>query len=405
MKLKSMSALRNQPMSLLRRWGLAALTYICGWLLGYWSLANWNYAYSNRWLGLAGIMLVVALTILGGNLHHNRRRANGPLLPTLGYGNGLTLTRGLLLLLLTGFLFSPRPAAPLTWLPAILFTASRLIDCVDGYVARITRHDTKLGAILDIEFDGLDLLVAVLLGIQYRVLPIWYLVLAVSRQLFVMGLWLRSRAGKPNREWPPSDNRRIIAAYQTGFITVMLWPGFAPPLSTLASVLFAIPLIYSFGRDWLVASYVLDPESIFYQRTRAAIKTFFEGWLPLIARLVAFGLTLRILWREAPTFPHWQPYFTQSGVSGDWVLPLLVVLFVVAAGCVLLGIAGRATALLLIYLACLDIWAGGFVWSENALLFTAASITTHLGSRWLTLWQPEEPVLRTHFGKREEPAA
>jgi CDP-diacylglycerol--glycerol-3-phosphate 3-phosphatidyltransferase len=398
-----MSALINQPTSLLWRWSLAALIYILAWLLGYWSLANWHYPYPGRWLLLAGVMLVVALTILGGNLRHNRRGDNGPLLPTLGYGNGMTIARGLLLLLLSGFLFSPRPAEPLLWVPAILFTASRLIDCFDGYVARVTRHDTKLGAILDIEFDGLDLLVAVLLGVQYGVLPVWYLVLAVSRQLFVMGLWLRSRAGKPNREWPSSDNRRVIAAYQTGFITVMLWPVFTPPLSTLASVLFAIPLIYSFGRDWLVVSYVLDPDSTFYQRARAGIKAFFEGWLPLLARVVAFPLTMLILWREAPSFPHWQPYFAQIGLRGDWLLLLLVGLFGLAALCLLLGVAGRVAALVLLYLACLDIWAGSFVWYENVLLFTAASMATHLGSRWLTLWQPEEPVLRTYFGKREEP--
>lgn len=400
-----MSLLLNQPPSLLRRWGLAALIYVMVWLLGYWSLTTWAYAYPNRWLMLAGVMLLIAMTILGGNLRHNRRGEHGPLLPTLGYGNGLTLTRGLLLLLLAGFLFSPRPAGPLLWVPAILFTASRLIDCFDGYVARITRHDTKLGAILDIEFDGLDLLVAVLLGIQYGVLPLWYIVLAVSRQLFVLGLWLRTRAGKPNRMWPPSDNRRVIAAYQTGFITVMLWPGFAPPLSTLASVLFAVPLIYSFGRDWLVASYVLDADSTFYQRTRAIIKSVFEGWLPLVARLTAFVLTVIILRREVPDFPHWQRQFAHLGGWGDWVLPLCAVLFGVAALCVLLGIASRATALVLIYMACLDIWTGGFVWSENALLFTAASMATHLGSRWLTLWQPEEPILRTHFGKRDEPKA
>lgn len=400
-----MSLLLNQPPSLQRRWGLAVLLYIVGWLLGYWYLTTWAYAYPVRWLVLAGIMLLVAMTILGRNLQHNRRGEHGPLLPTLGYGNGLTLTRGLLLLLLTGFLFSPRPTGPLLWVPAILFTASRLIDCFDGYVARITRHDTKLGAILDIEFDGLDLLVAVLLGIQYGVLPLWYIVLAVSRQLFVLGLWLRTRAGKPNRMWPPSDNRRVIAAYQTGFITVMLWPGFGPPLSTLASVIFAIPLIYSFGRDWLVASYVLDADSVFYQRARAGIKAFFEGWLPLAARLTAFSLTVVMLAREAPTFPHWQPYFAHLGLAGAWELPVLAVLFGVAALCVLLGIASRAAALLLIYLACLDIWSTSFVWSENALLFAAASIATHLGSRWLVLWQPEEPLLRTHFGKRDEPKA
>jgi CDP-diacylglycerol--glycerol-3-phosphate 3-phosphatidyltransferase len=397
-----MSTLLNQPSSLLRRWSLAAGIYLLIWLLGYWTLTYWQYAYPGRWLLLAGVMLIVALAILGANLHHNRRGENGPLLPTLGYGNAMTMARGLLLLLLTGFLFSPRPPEPFLWLPAILFTISRLIDCFDGYVARITRHDTKLGAILDIEFDGLDLLVAVLLCVQYGVLPIWYVVLAVSRQLFVLGMWLRTRAGKPNRDLPPSDNRRVIAAYQTGFISVMLWPVFAPPLSTLAGLLFAMPLIYSFGRDWLVVSHVIDPDSAAYQRWRTGMKTFFEGWLPLVARLVAVVLTVLILWHEVQSYPNWGPYLAQLGFVNAWSLPLLVALFVMAALCVLWGVAIRIAALALLYLACLDSWAHGFVWYENGLLFTAAAIVTHLGSWWFTRWQPEEPILRIHFGKREE---
>jgi hypothetical protein len=152
----------------------------------------------------------------------------------------------------------------------------------------------------------------------------------------------------------------------------------------------------------LVVSHVIDPDSAAYQRWRTGMKTFFEGWLPLVARLVAVVLTVLILWHEVQSYPNWGPYLAQLGFVNAWSLPLLVALFVMAALCVLWGVAIRIAALALLYLACLDSWAHGFVWYENGLLFTAAAIVTHLGSWWFTRWQPEEPILRIHFGKREE---
>ena len=168
------------------------------------------------------------------------------LLPTLGYGNGLTLTRGLAICLLAGFLFSPRPPGLLAWVPALLYTLSSIIDYLDGYVARVTGHSTVLGEILDMEFDGLGMLVAITVAIQYGQLPWWYLILGLGRQLFIGGIWLRNRLHKPIYEMTPSENRRLIAGFQMGFMTVILWPIFSPPTTTLACVLFSIPLAGSF---------------------------------------------------------------------------------------------------------------------------------------------------------------
>lgn len=86
--------------------------------------------------------------------------------------------------------------------------SERAIDFFDGFVARYTSRETRLGAILDIEFDGLGILIAVGLAIQYGHLPPWYLILGMARQLFILGIWLRRRLGKPVRELPPP----IIAA-------------------------------------------------------------------------------------------------------------------------------------------------------------------------------------------------
>lgn len=383
------------------RWQWLAVALIYGILLlaAYRGLAwRWDYAYAERWLVLAVAMGAVQLGVLWRSLGHNRSDAETRLRSTLGYANALTLVRGVLLCMLAGFLFAPEPASALAWAPAILFTAARLIDLLDGYVARITTGPTKLGTILDIEFDGLDTLVAVILGIQYGRLPVWYLPLAVSRQLFVFGIWWRQRRGLPVYVWPPSDNRRLIAGFQTGFLSVVLWPIFGPPATTLAAVLFAIPLLYSFGRDWLVVSAVIDAESSPYQRTRVWVKQVVEGWVPLAARLAAAALAAWLLWQYAPQFAEWQALLAATFASPRAVVTLLAVLFLVAGLMMALGAVGRVAAVALIGMACLDLLAVGFDWSTNALLLTLSIIVTHLGSGYYALWQPEEQLLRRPLG-------
>ena len=107
----------------------------------------------------------------------------------------------------------------------------RVIDFFDGIVARVTRRETRLGEILDMEFDGLGLLIAVALAVQYGKLPPWYLLLGVSRPLFVLGIWLRQRAAKPVYDLPPSDHRRVIAGLHTSFVAAALWPVLASTTS------------------------------------------------------------------------------------------------------------------------------------------------------------------------------
>ena len=71
----------------------------------------------------------------------------------------------------------------------------------------------------------------------------------------------------------------MIAGFQTSFISVVLWPILSPQITQLAGILFALPLIYSFGRDWLVVSQLLVEESSLYRSLRQGVKNFFEGWL------------------------------------------------------------------------------------------------------------------------------
>jgi CDP-diacylglycerol--glycerol-3-phosphate 3-phosphatidyltransferase len=390
-----------------RRWLLTTLVYAAGLAGGYWFLYTaWQPAQAIRWLAWAGLAMVVELVVLWRNLPQNHPPDGAALLPTFGYGTALTLLCGLLLSLLAGFLFAPQPAGLLGWLPALLYTVARMVDYVDGYVARITHHETKLGSILDIEFDGLGVLIAILLGIQYGKLPLWYLPLALSRQLFIAGIWWRKRWGKPVYEMAPSANRRIIAGFQTGFVSVMLWPVFTPPLTTLAAVLFALPLFFSFLRDWLVVSGAIDPGTPNYQRGRAIAKALIEGWLPLVCRLLGTAMALIILAQELPGFPGWRAYFVQAGVtSPDGLLWGLSALFVIALPFFLLGIVGRVAALVLVGMGMLDITATELYWSDNAWLFIASVVVAHAGSGRLALWRPEEAILHRRPGEQKPVAS
>jgi CDP-diacylglycerol--glycerol-3-phosphate 3-phosphatidyltransferase len=391
---------RQSLISLRRRWLIVALLYAVALLAGYWWLRSvWHADAAMRWLGMATAAMVIQMAILWWTLRHNHRPSEDVLLPFLGYGNGMTLARGLLICMLAGFLLTPQPQGPLVWLPAILYTLERVIDFFDGYVARATRNETKLGAILDIEFDGLGILIASALAIQMGHLPVWYLLLGFARQLFVAGIWLRQRKGKPVYEMSESDHRRLIAGFQTSFISVMLWPILSPQITLPLSYMFAVPLLCSFGRDWLVVSGVIDAKSELYLAMRRKAKQLIEGWLPLVARVSGAGLALLLLWRQSPEYPQWSAHLYGEGLYViASVLPTLALIWALAALLLLFGVVGRAAALFLFGMASLDILSMGLDWADNGLLLACLVIVLHLGSGRAALWQPEERLLRTKLG-------
>ncbi|MFN3982469.1 MAG: CDP-alcohol phosphatidyltransferase family protein [Caldilinea sp.] len=365
-----------------RQWLYVAVIYAAALGAGYWLMLRvWPATDAMQWLALALATMAVQMIVLWWALRFNHHPDGDALFPDLGVANGMTLTRGLLTCLMAGFLFGPTPIGWLAWAPALLYMTERVIDFFDGFVARYTSRETKLGAILDMEFDGLGILIAVSLAIQYEHLPVWYLVLGLGRQLFVLGIWVRQRLKWPVRDLPPSDHRRLIAGFQTGFISIVLWPVWTTEVALFAAWLFAAPLIFSFGRDWLAVSTTIDADSARYQDVRRHAKTIVEEWLPLLARLTGALLAGWLIWQ------------------GDSLPLALIALATVAALSMLLGAIGRAGALTLAFIAAFSAVAVGLRF-DNALLLTCAVIVLHLGSGRFALWQPEEYYLHAKLGAR-----
>ena len=390
-----MEKLRRRTVGLAIGWGTAVLLFYV-WLRQVWQL---NYA--NRWLGLSLLPLLYCLWVVWRGLPENRREGETAVLPNFGWGNRLTLLRGLAISMVAGFLFSPWPASWLAWLPMLLYTAADVADYLDGYLARITNHVTNLGERLDMEYDGLGMLIVSLLAVWYGQLPWWYLLLGLARYLFVFGLWWREKRGLMNRPLPPSVHRRVFAGFQMGFMSSVLWPIMPPAFATIAGTIFAIPTALGFLRDWLMVTGRLDPQGASYRQAQQWLYRFTTRWLPPVLRLTlassvtAIFLALPTAWPP----PAWVNLFTGWGLPLPGLLAIVaLILLLLGGGLVLFGAMGRLAAFWLVFPIGFDMVTRGLTWASGVALATAVCLML-LGTGSLSRWKPEERFLLRRAGE------
>jgi CDP-diacylglycerol--glycerol-3-phosphate 3-phosphatidyltransferase len=402
--MKSDCAVQAGPLGKLRRcWWAVALLYAVSLSLGYAVLrVTWHPAYAWRWAVLAGLGLVYALWLLGRGLKDNHRPAEMLLLPTLGVGNAVTLLRGLLIGLLAGFLFSPRPPGELAWAPALLYTLAIIADYLDGYLARITHHATLLGATLDMEFDALGMLVAATLAVGYGQTPAWYLLPGLARYLFVFGMAWRRRQGQPVYPLVHKASRRILAGFQMSFTSVLLWPLFSPPATILAGVVFTLPFMAGFTEDWLLVSGRIGPASRLYWETKRVVAGVATGWLPVLLRLILVVIVVGSSIPGPGSAPDWMALFAPpEGPGAPWVRIILGLVAAIAVVMLALGAAGRLAALGLLVVACAAILARGLD-AGNGLALACAIAIMLLGSGAFSIWRPEDALLSRRAGEKKE---
>lgn len=373
--------------NLRRQWLLWLTVYLGGLLLGFGLLAQADYfdgaSAPGGWVGwlLPGLAIIaIQVGILGRYLGKNRRRADTDLLPRLGWGNHITLSRGMAYALLVSFVWGPPTEGWLAWLPAILYTAASVADLFDGYVARITGQTTLLGEVLDMEFDGLGILIVTLLAIQWGQLPWIYLLVAVSRPLFVLGMHVRQWMGLPNYPMHASINRRMVAGIHMGFMTVVIWPLFAPPVTYLGGALFGGALLLSFGRDWLVTIGWLDATDAAYLNLRRTAKRVVFSGLPPLLRLTTVGVM------------GW------LALGGGQSLPLWLAGLGALAGLgTLLGVASRVSGVAVIGFGCGHLLWAGEGWG-NLLLVALGGLLLFVGGGRYSLWRIEDALFRRPVG-------
>ncbi len=367
---------------------ICSLTLLFGALLLRFTALNPDFS-ARRWMMISALVVAGEFWFLRRVLEQNHPHGQQDLYPDLGPANVLTIYRGLAYAWMAGFLLLPRPGGLMDWLPALLYIGASIADVVDGYVARRSGRVTRLGATLDMEFDGFGVLVACALAVQYGQLPLVFLLVAFARPLFVWGMQLRTRMELPNFSMTQSDQRRIVAGLLMIFLCTVLWPIFEPPVSYAVGAVFGAAVTLSFLRDWLVNIGRLRPDRPAYKHWRARLKLWAFHWAPVGLRIALAALASIMV-----------SNLLAAGTAVPASLLVPVSALAIAGGLTaLLGIGARSSSGILCAAAYTYFVFGGQAWLALTLL-VLSSLLLILGSGSFTLWVPEARWLR--FGASQE---
>ena len=301
----------------------------------------------------------------------NRTSLQEPIRGVFGAANWITLGRGALFAYLAGFILLPKPENWVAWLPGVLYLLAVFLDYVDGAVARLTGFTTILGEKLDMDMDGLGILIATLVALNMGQVPLVFLLVGLARYLFLFGLWIRKQKSLPVYDLPPRRFRRGLAGAQMGFLAAVLFPVFTPPATFVAAYFFLTPFVLFFLLDFLAVSG-------WKSRRKNQLQVNLNNWLFVLRFLLAgVGVVLLILFPIQPLFQF--------------------VLFSVCILLVLIGTAARIASLGLMLFAGFALRGDPFDPWQWALLLLSLLVFL-LGSGRFSLWQPENFILYQRIG-------
>jgi CDP-diacylglycerol--glycerol-3-phosphate 3-phosphatidyltransferase len=380
------------PKSLGVSWWMSALISFCA-VIGVNLFIDSNWRIPSDWtrVVLPLLPLIYVLAVLRSGLPLNHRPDETRVLAHLGLANSITVVRGVLVSVLACFWKWPATIPfsihhSFAWLPGIIYMTAALLDLLDGIAARHTDHVSRLGERLDTLFDALGLLTAVLAGIALHQLPLSYLAVALAYYVFSVGIQIRRRTGRMVIPLKPRPAARLIAGFNMGFVATALLPVYRPPATAIAAMVFMIPLLAGFLRDWLVVSGRIKPGPSQPAPWEAKWHCLFRERLPVLLRTVLLLCSLAALEKSAAFF--------SGNTAGPlhFFGPTVRPIFLLSVVLVSLGVMGRLAALPILLLSGLWISRQGEdpVW---CLLMVAAAALLITGSGHLSLWQPEEKYL------------
>ena len=380
------------PKSLGIYWWTTALISFCAVIVfNLFLSSHWRIPFDWTRFVLPLLPLIYVLAVLRSCLPLNHRPGETQVLAHLGTANGITMVRGVLVSVLACFWNWPASIPfsihqSFAWLPGVIYITAALLDLVDGIVARHTDHVTRLGERLDTLFDALGLLTAVLAGIALNQLPLSYLAVALAYYVFSAGIRVRRRTGRMVIPLRPRPAARLIAGFNMGFLATALLPIYRPPATTIGAMVFMIPLLAGFLRDWLVVSGRIKTGSPQPAPWEEKWRCLFRERLPVVLRAVLLLSSLTALEETAAFF--------SGNTEGPFYIfgPILRPILLLSVVMVSLGVMGRLAALPILLLSGFWISRQGSdpMW---CLLMVAAAALLITGSGNLSLWQPEEKYL------------
>jgi CDP-diacylglycerol--glycerol-3-phosphate 3-phosphatidyltransferase len=385
-----------------RQWRLAVVLTLLLLFTGFIILHRlWQPAMSKRWILQAAMIAAYTLWLLRSGLKLNYHPHQQVLLADLGGGTWITLLRGMLIAMVAGFLFQPRPGSSsgnywLSWVPGVIYLAAAGLDYVDGLMARISNHETRLGELLDIKIDALGLLIAPLLAVGYRQLPVYYLFVGIAFYVFRFAVWLREKIDKPCLELRPRPDARMLAGFQMGFVGIVLLPVFTPPATTIAAIIFMAPFLAGFIRDWAAVCGYLKTGPSLRARWEEGLDLFMTGLLPIFLRLlIVFALMIlfKNTWTDAGLNRQAATNYFISPAGGTllfWLLMLVSLMLV-------FGILVRSAALFAGLVLAWIMSQHETSWMQ-IVLFSSMIVLSLTGSGPFSTWQPEDKFIKKKLG-------
>lgn len=351
---------------------------------------NWQKSSAIQWIIQSGLIWGVMVYQSNKHISLNRLNRLSPLYFKLGWGNRLTLFRAWLIAATAGFLLQDWPEGPiLAWVPGMIYFVAATLDRVDGYVARRSGQSSLFGTKLDTISDAIGLALASLLAISYGQTHWSFLFMGFAYYAFHIGIYWRTFQGLPIYPLPPAMHRRAWAGFQMGYIVVALWPLFGPPLTLIGGFAFMLPALLGFIIDWLVVSGRINREAedigqLFLHLTRISQLLL----QPALRIIIVVLLMTSILQTEFPPM---------ANSDASWIGTVATSGFALTSIAIILGVAGRFFALMLIALLGWYYHSISMQTIDN-LLFCCVVWSLLLGSGRFSLWQEDDLWLNRYDG-------
>lgn len=378
-----------------RQWRTAGAWGVPFVVLGFWLLLE----HGGLSAALQGGAQTAALLVYGWIRWGRALALNHPpqdprLRPSLGAANRLTLMRGGLIAVLAAFLFQPAVAgeAVAGWAPATLYIAAAALDGVDGFLARVTGSETRLGECLDTEVDALGLLIAATLLVWVGKAPAAYLCVGLGYYALQAAKSARRNAGRSVAPVQPRAEARLVAGCEMGFAGAALLPLFEPAATQPVALIMTAALLAGFGRDWLVVCGLAAPDGRPLNRALARADRALVRFLPIVLRAAAVAGILLLLSRSR---------------AAEAVAPLSSAGYALLGTCASLlafGVMTRLAGLAAAVVAACAV-SGPLPGVEWGVVLCCGMALLMTGAGNLKLWQPEDRFCMHRLGGHAPPGS